>query len=695
DGVTGVRETALYYRAGHHRHYGFFGAYPDASGGGTLFVVIGDFSGHVDVLSYRDGELRLLWMTLFDPQSEQGIDRRFTINRVLPDPIADVNGDGARAILLSVFNVNDDQRWHVVGYDLLSGAIVLDLPDRYLSGLADVDGDGREELFCEVLRTRAEPTYAPLELVRLRAAGAPEVVWRANRGRWSFHNAVNQPLDRWWGQTLGNQALALRRTARGVEFFVSLPARRGAEETLEAWMVNRDGTVEEAWGADAGEGTELEVCATDPDGEQALLLARSQGSASLRLRGVTGDVVCARRRGAAAPCLALAKDGKGQAWLVAADISRRVSLLRFERGRPQIAAEFPGRPMSTQGEWAPRGLAAGDLDGDGADEVLFAQETPRGAARLVAMGLDGHERWHCDFPSFSGRLRAWNMGGMTCWIAGRFRDRGRLDVAVSLRRSIMHSDETYMLDGTTGEVIWRRDVLEVSDPPHTRGFGGEIMAAADVDGDGLDELILCYPAELSVTNGASGEVQAVYNMGPIPAADMPGDMWVIGGVPEVADLDGDGRLEILWTRNQSLISAFTLGQDGLRMTWHSERDQATAAQPAITRLDGGHCVIGAAGFPDGFRALDAANGETRWIAPTTDTPVSNTIATDWDGDGRTEFIFGAGSRLHARRADNGEECWALDLPGAAAQILDVQTGGQTMVVVATSAGELLVVKPDG
>ncbi|UCH36185.1 MAG: hypothetical protein JSV65_07480, partial [Armatimonadota bacterium] len=99
DGVTGVRETALYYRAGHHRHYGFFGAYPDASGGGTLFVVVGDFSGHVDVLSYRGGELRLLWMTLFDPQSEQGIDRRFTINRVLPDPIADVNGDGARAIL--------------------------------------------------------------------------------------------------------------------------------------------------------------------------------------------------------------------------------------------------------------------------------------------------------------------------------------------------------------------------------------------------------------------------------------------------------------------------------------------------------------------------------------------------------------------------------------------------------------------
>ena len=367
-----------------------------------------------------------------------------------------------------------------------------------------------------------------------------------------------------------------------------------------------------------------------------------------------------------------------------------MSLLRLEHGRLEPAAEFVGRPMSTQGEWDPRGLAAADLDGDGSDEALFAQEGPGGGARLVAMGLDGRERWHHDFPTFSGRLRTWNMGGITCWIAGHFRDAKRFDVAVSLRRSIMHSDETYMLDGRTGAVIWHRDVLEVKDPPHTRGFGGGLMAAADVDGDGLDELVLCYPAELSVTKGATGEVEAVYNMGPIPAADVPGNLWVIGGVPLVAG--ADGQQEILWTQNPRLLSAFRLGQGKLAMIWHSDRDQATGAEAAVARLQDGERVIGAAGFPDGFRAINGRDGQTRWTAKITDAPVSNTIAADGDDDGDAEFIFAACKRLYARRASAGEERWTLDLPDSARQIALLRAGAQATLAVALSGGDLYLVK---
>jgi hypothetical protein len=142
------------------------------------------------------------------------------------------------------------------------------------------------------------------------------------------------------------------------------------------------------------------------------------------------------------------------------------------------------------------GLIAGDVDGDGFDEVLFVQETRKGHSRLVALGLDGDESWHYDFPDFGGRAPLWNECGTTIWAVGHFAAKERFDVLVSNRRSIMHSDETVVLDAQQRQVIWQRDILEVKSPwtdtpwPHTRGYGGGPVAIADFDGDDLDDIFV-------------------------------------------------------------------------------------------------------------------------------------------------------------------------------------------------------------
>ena len=54
----------------------------------------------------------------------------------------DVDGDGRPEIVVSLFNATRDGRWHVQVLEGMTGRIKADLPDRYLSGLRDVDGDG-------------------------------------------------------------------------------------------------------------------------------------------------------------------------------------------------------------------------------------------------------------------------------------------------------------------------------------------------------------------------------------------------------------------------------------------------------------------------------------------------------------------------------------------------------------------------
>ncbi len=334
DALTGRRTAELTYRRwpGHHRYYGFFGAYPNPAGKGTLFVVVGIFSGHVDVISYDGKTLKLLWSHLFDPRSDQGIDRRCSIDRVLPEPVADIDGDGRQEIVLNVFNDTGDRRWHVTGYDLPTGKITVDLPDHYLCELMDWGGAAAKALLAKVLPSRAEPVYSPLELLSLRAGKPAQVLWRTEQARLSVRPPQQQPLDRWWNARAGggpdsvDYPLTLRRTTEGTEFYLSRPT--GAGERLEAWEIGAGRPPRHRWQAILqGCGT-LEVVTVGPDQRQVLLRVRSQGQSHVEVQGAKAEVVSSQRPAwSTAPTLALVPNGSRPPTLVAEDASGRLHVL--------------------------------------------------------------------------------------------------------------------------------------------------------------------------------------------------------------------------------------------------------------------------------------------------------------------------------------------------------------------------------
>ena len=169
---------------------------------------------------------------------------------------------------------------------------------------------------------------------------------------------------------------------------------------------------------------------------------------------------------------------------------------------------------------------------------------PDGHSRLIAIGLNGINRWHYDFINFNGRSPIWNECGTTRWAVGHFTNSDRLDVMVSNRPSIMHSDETVIINTRTNMVAWHKDILEM--PNHTRGYGGGRYSVTSMGDDQLDDIIQAYPAEFSIVDGMTGRQITTVNLGPVEGSTH----WVIDGTPMVVND------EITIVTHPSMVIAF-------------------------------------------------------------------------------------------------------------------------------------------
>src|SRR5262249_49735023 len=153
------------------------------------FVIIEDFIRYATVIKRQNGKLRRLWLKVWEPRRNKaengtlagtlGPDKTVVV-RIGPEPVQDIDGDGRKEILASVFNLERDQQWHVLGLHPLTGATKLDLPGQFLQGVRDADGDGMPDLFCAAAPhgpRLPEPTSLAISSVRGRT---PRRIWEQN-----------------------------------------------------------------------------------------------------------------------------------------------------------------------------------------------------------------------------------------------------------------------------------------------------------------------------------------------------------------------------------------------------------------------------------------------------------------------------------------------------------------------------------
>jgi hypothetical protein len=330
-----------------------------------------------------------------------------------------------------------------------------------------------------------------------------------------------------------------------------------------------------------------------------------------------------------------------------------------------------------------------DLAGDEQRQVIYATEAPTGCARIVARRLDGSEAWHHDFPEIAGQAPVWNQGGAILWQTGHFTDPQRRDVLVTVRRSMMHSEETALLSGVDGHEVWRR-----ARGLGNRGVGGQSFALADFDGDGLEDLASLHPSELVVRRGSTGE-----DLTAMPAQwKNVRETYFYWGQAVAGDFEGTGKPTIYFATARASLTAL-VRPDG-SLVWWDAPDASPHSLPAFGDMDGdGRIEAVALGYADGMRCYDTATGKVKWTLDVPEQPIPGGIATaDVNSDGRDEVLLAQGCNLLCFGVPPGEtggrKLWGLGLPATLGPpcVADTRGDGSLSVLLRAADGKVYCVR---
>ncbi|MEM9071503.1 MAG: FG-GAP-like repeat-containing protein [Myxococcota bacterium] len=361
-------------------------------------------------------------------------------------------------------------------------------------------------------------------------------------------------------------------------------------------------------------------------------------------------------------------------------------ILRIVDPRTNTTISYPPTSADRGVLEATTNLAAGDIDGDGRNEIVGIGA----GGGTWAFRSDGTLLWQSFWPRLNdlgGGLGFFSSIGGGPAIADLDAD-GRPEIVVG----------RMALAGDTGEVLW--------DAEDTYGMGintfiGPLPCVADLDGDGLQEVIsgntlfddqgdeiwqsevpdgLCAVAD--VWPGVPGPDVILVSNGFLRILDRRDgtQVWVrdlegrsirrVGGAPTVADFDGDGRPEIgvayaaaYGVYDVECEDASDEGCIGRGLLWKADTSDASSAGTGSSVFDfngdGRSEVI----YNDeqAFRVYDGLTGRVEFQEPNSSrTRSENPTIADIDNDGDAEIIFSANAEarfIFEWWTDPGVEIW--------------------------------------
>ncbi|HEX4588473.1 MAG TPA: FG-GAP-like repeat-containing protein [Gemmataceae bacterium] len=691
DGQTGKIKAEVPWDVG--RNYGILLTRPRKDSTHKDIYIVCDFVLHADRITFREGRWVHAWGHKYVEPDRPLPRGREQYIRVGPNPVADLDGDGRDQIAYMHIDAAAGDNWHLHVRDGETGKLTADLPNVWLWSIADLDGDGRPEIVYTPTREKRPTTWCDLHIAR----------WENNRlaDRAVLKRVrpliVNATLPATVA-TIADEGLQdllrtdIDRDGRPELFVASRSTAGPFEDSIKAVALTPQGEPVTKWTfARRGHRLNLLHAGTDETGMPVVTIRDLAAGHTLTLdarAAVTKTVDTGRVPGFTTTPIVVDVDGDGRNEIVLQTAAGEITALKAPApgGKPTVLWSVPGVAMSPAGGYVwngPLSPQAADVDGDGFSEVVFAAADEAGRSTLVcADGRTGKPKWRTIIDGAPwGGLQA----GVDTWSFGRFTRRPRgLDVYVGVHRRAKNSGEGWVLRGDTGAVMWRQAGLVAAES--AMPFGSDVPAIADLNGDGVDELVQAFYVIYAAVGGDTGT--------PVfPPVFLPGPRcfgkWIAYSSPTVADLDGDGKPDVYLNSASYARGGYAAVRADGRPLWvefHDNTEGSDGFGP-VGDFDGdGKLEIAAPVLNGMLVCLNAADGKWKWKIST---PVTgDVVAADVNGDGVLELVFaGRDGRLRAVSGKDGREVWSVAATGRPI-IADIDADGLVEMLAVGGDGVL-------
>lgn len=648
----------------------------ERDGAPSLFSINPHIPG-VERVDIAGGAARVAWRYVAGGVEDQ-YQTRVKIAAGAPDPFLDLGGDGHRYVLAAVANEHNDGKTWLVVLDGADGAKRFEEAGLSVLGLDDLDGDGRPEVLLkqgEALRIAqwqndafadrwradgVEPLFTPMPAAGDlgRSEGGNRTIWRLSPDNGAF---LLRFSDGVYACTLGPGGVE-----RGELVTVHPAMGNVPEPNPPAETVNKE--------------------------EDAVVVKK-------------GDAEIYRYTIARAPTYlappAIVAELGGQRRILVRDASDHLVSFDTAGGdRRELA-------VRVFGEWS-----VCDMDGDGNNEI-------------VAGVLDASEKPECIFIDGNGQvLRRFglieNATSIKVGPTGALGpDQGRW-LALYFERGVGDRNGVVVYDGKTGEQRWLRDDFRTEHGAYAEGAKVKFVlhiptAVYDYDGDGADDL-------LAASENFYGIVDVAHNRDLTPLqvfSDYIPGHWQAYASPIAADFLGRGRPQVF--HHKAFANTILTDLEG-KPIWHwgLSRSTTASAWPGIADLNGDGTLEIVQSRVDGrLRGFSAEPSDkvcpqcpkdgpltemnhaatVRWEHVFA-APISDLASGDLDGDGQGEVIFGTGDgTLYQLGESNGAPVieWSLPLGRTAGSpiLADLDGDGSPEVLVPVLDGTLRCLVPGG
>jgi outer membrane protein assembly factor BamB len=254
-------------------------------------------------------------------------------------------------------------------------------------------------------------------------------------------------------------------------------------------------------------------------------------------------------------------------------------------------------------------------------------------------------KWRFDTKSFSaGQAAADDLDGD-----------GMLEIAFGCYRN---DGSLYILNAEDGSLLWK---YQPHDPPR-EGCNDVAILIYDINSDSAPEVIMASSCT-AVTTCLNGKTGEIIWQAPTGGSDSP---------PTIADIDGDGRLEILHGEFLGWVRCLDAETGSLKWRMLVNDNSWIQTAPTIVDLDGDgglDFIVGTWHFDDldSLYAFDGATQKRLWATPVHGNIYHGTSVADFDSDGKPELLFGSyNNKVYCLNGEDGTIDWTYEGKSAVA-----------------------------